>query len=431
MNLVSFREYEPIKVISELSPNEPKAISFSELEILDKLSSSLGLQLVEHISRSQIRPKQYIGSIQMPTRIVEFLPKIESTEKEDTPAVRHNLLEMLLIAYDLGGNTSGHAGLASRSVGWLDLLILLFCRALANQIRRGLVKRYRFEQADLLSVKGRILVEDQIRRNLIHRERISCEFDEFDEDHGLNRLLKLTVRMMLRVASNASTQQAVREILPAFENVKDVAYSQQLLESIKLDRMSERFGFCLSLAKLFLQGKTTDLYNGNQQSFALMFDMADLFERYIGRQMQRALRPAGHEIFLQHSHNYLARDSYSKARLFQLRPDIVVNTNKATSCIVDTKWKRLKPSERKLGVAQADLYQMLAYSERYQCKSILLLYPWGHGAAEFCGVHKHLLFENKDSHVTIGEVSLVDLSTVPSQLKELFSLCSRPTDELN
>lgn len=431
MSLVSFREYEPIKVLSELSPNEPKAITVRELEILDKLGASLGIQLVEHMSRSQIRPKQYIGTIQMPTRVLEFLPKIESTEKVDTPAVRHNLLEMLLVANDLGGNTSGNAGLTSRSVGWLDLLILLFCRALADQVRRGLAKRYRHEQDDLLSVKGQILIEEQIRRNLIHRERISCEYDEFDEDHGLNQLLKLAVRMMLRVASNTATEQAARELLPAFENVSDVSHSQQFIAGIKLDRMSERFGFCLSLAKLFLQGMTTDLYSGNQQSFALMFDMADLFERYIGRQMQRALRPAGYNILLQHSQHYLARDSHSKTRLFQLRPDIVVNTNNATSCIVDTKWKRLKPAERKLGVAQADLYQMLAYSERYQCKSILLLYPWGHGAAEFCGVHKHLLFENKDSHVTIGEVSLVDLSTVPSQLKELFSLCSRPSDELN
>lgn len=424
MSVVSFREYDPIRVLPALSSTEERAITISELETLDKLSASLGIQLVEHISRSQVRPKQYVGTIQLPTRALEFLPKIEAAGKEDLPAVRHNLLEMLLVAYDLGGNSSGHAGLASRSVGWLDLLILLFCRALADQVRRGLVKRYRLEQDDLPTVRGRILIEEQIRRNLVHRERSACEYDEFDEDHDLNRLFKLTVRMMLRVASNASTQQAVRELLPTFENVADVPLTRQWLESIKLDRMSERFGFCLSLAKLFLQGLTTDLYSGNQQSFALMFDMAELFERYIGKQMKRALRPAGHDVMLQHSQHYLARDSKSNGRLFQLRPDIVVNTASTTSCIVDTKWKRLQPSERKLGVTQADLYQMLAYSERYQCKSILLLYPWDHGAAEFRGVHKQLVFEGKDSRVTIGEISLADLATVPIQLNKLFKQCT-------
>jgi len=425
VSVISFREYEPIRVLPSLSSTEERAITVCELETLDRLSSNLGIQLVEHISRSQVRSKQYVGTIQMPTRAIEFLPKIETADKDDLPAIRHNMLEMLLVAYDLEGNTSGHAGLVSRSAGWLDLLILLFCRALADQVRRGLVKRYRLEQDDLPTVRGRILVEEQIRRNLVHRERSACEYDEFDEDHGLNQLLKLTVRMMLRVASNTSTQQVVRELLPTFENVADIPLTQQWLENVRLDRMSERFGFCLSLAKLFLQGMTTDLYSGNQQSFALMFDMAELFERYIGKQMQQALRSAGHGVSLQHSRHYLVKDFKNDSRLFQLRPDIVVNTASATSCIVDTKWKRLQPSERKLGVAQADLYQMLAYSERYQCKSILLLYPWDHGAADFRGVHKQLVFEGKDSKVTIGEVSLADLSSVPTQLRELFSITTR------
>lgn len=424
MSVVSFREYEPIRVLPTLSSIDERAITTAELETLDKLSANLGVQLVEHISRSQVRPKQYVGTIQLPNRTLEFLPKIETAERESLPAVRHNLLEMLLVAYDLGGNSSGHAGLASRAVGWLDLLILLYCRALADQIRRGLVKRYRLEQEDLPTVKGRILIEEQLRRNLVHRERSACEYDEFDEDHCLNRLFKLTVRMMLRVASNPSTQQAVRELMPAFENVAEVPLTRQWIESVKLDRMSERFGLCLSLAKLFLQGMTTDLYSGNQQSFALMFDMAELFERYIGKQMQRTLRPEGHEVMLQHSRHYLARDSKSNSRLFKLRPDIVVNTASIPLCIVDTKWKRLKPSERKLGVAQADLYQMLAYSERYQCKSILLLYPWHHENAEFRGFQQQLVFEGKATRVTIGEISLVDLATVPRQLYTLFTQCN-------
>ncbi|WP_288841846.1 McrC family protein [uncultured Deefgea sp.] len=426
MSVVSFREYEPIRVLNSLASTDERVITISELEILDKLSARLGIKLVEHISRSMVRPRQYVGTIQMPTRVIEFLPKIEVTGGGDLPVVRHNMLEMLLVAYEIGGSSSGYAGLAIRNVGWLDLLILLFCRALADQIRRGLVKRYRLVEDDLGTVKGRILIEEQIQRNLVHRERTACEYDEFDEDHGLNQIFKLALRMMIRVASNSVTQQCVRELLPAFENVADVTFGPNLLDSVRLDRMSERFGFCLSLAKLFLQGMTTDIYSGNQQSFALMFDMAELFERYIGKLMRRALNPQGYEVMLQHSRHYLARDSKSNSRLFQLRPDIVVNAASSTSCIVDTKWKRLKPSERKLGVAQADLYQMLAYSERYQCKSILLLYPWDHGAAEYRGVHKRLVFEGKDSHVTIGEVSLADLSTVPAQLMELFSTCLNP-----
>ena len=420
MTLVSFLEYEPIQVLSELQTLEDRAITIGELDYLDKLSARLKIQLVEHVSRSQVRPKQYVGTIQLPSRTLEFLPKVERSESNNLPRVRHNLLEMLLVANDLDGNTSGKVALATRSFGWLDLLILLFCSALADQVRKGLVNRYRIDQDDLSTVKGRILIEEQIRRNLIHKERIACEYDEFDENHGLNQLLKLTLRMMLRVASNASTEQAVRGLLPTFENVSDVTLTKHWLEAIKIDRMSERFDFCTSLAKLFLNGMTTDMYSGKQASFALIFDMPKLFERYIGKQMRRALRPLGHDVMVQDSRHFLARDSKTNLCLFQLRPDIVVNTAGTTTCIVDTKWKQLRPDERKLGVSQADLYQMFAYAERYQCKSILLLYPWGQWAADFRGIHKQLIFEATVSTVTVGEISLADLATVPDQLYELF-----------
>ncbi len=420
MTVVSFREYEPIPVVPCLSSSKERSITVDELEVLDKLGASLGIKLIEHLSRSQVRPRQYVGSIQMKNRLLEFLPKIETTGMEDLPAVRHNLLEMLLVAYDLDGVNSGQAALAESSFGWLDLLIRLFCQTLADQIRRGLVKRYRVEEDDLPTVRGRILLDDQLRRNTIHRERSACEFDEFDENHPLNQLFKIAVMRMLRLAASASTQQAVRELQPAFENVADVLPSRLWLDSIKVDRMSERYGFCLSLAKLFLQGITTDLYSGQQQSFALMFDMNELFERYIGKKMRQVLRPEGHEVLLQHSKHYLASDATTKHRLFQLRPDMVVTTGCKPNCIVDTKWKRLKTSERKLGVAQGDLYQMLAYSERYQCGSVLLLYPWHHAGGSFVGVQKQFVFDGKLSRVTIGEIALQDLSTVTSQLKQLF-----------
>lgn len=422
MSVVSFREYEPIRVLHDLpDPDEP-ALSVRELEILDQVGARLGLRLVEHLSRNLVRPRQFVGTIQMPTRSVEFLPKIE-TGADDLPVVRHNLLEMLLVAYDLGGASPGAAGLSHRSVGWLDLLILLFCRALADQVRRGLVRRYRTEEDDLASVRGRLLIDAQLTQNLIHRERVACEFDELDENNSLNQVFKRTVWLMLRVASNVGTQQAVRELVPAFEGVADVPLSKPLIDGIKLDRLSERFGFCLSLAKLFLQGLTTDLYSGAQQSFALMFDMGELFERYVGKLTQKAVRPLGYEALLQNSKHYLARDQQTQQRLFQMRPDIVVTFEGEPTCIVDTKWKRLQPGQRKLGVDQADLYQMLAYSERYQCQSILLLYPWTHATGEFLGVHKRMRFEGKTTKVTVGEIALDDLRTVPSQIRRLVEDC--------
>jgi 5-methylcytosine-specific restriction enzyme subunit McrC len=50
--------------------------------------------------------------------------------------------------------------------------------------------------------------------------------------------------------------------------------------------------------------------------------------------------------------------------------------------IIDTKWKRLSPDplDRKHGVSQADVYQMMAYARVYGCERLMLLYPSVPGA---------------------------------------------------
>jgi 5-methylcytosine-specific restriction enzyme subunit McrC len=260
-----------------------------------------------------------------------------------------------------------------------------------------------------------------VRRNLVHRERSACAYDEFDEDHALNQLFRAAIRRMLRVASNNTTQQALRELLPAFEGVSDVVPTADWLDRVTLDRVSERFGLCLGMARLFLRGATTGLYAGDQNSFALLFDMNDLFERFVARTLRRRLRGSGFEVSIQDSRYHLVRDLKSKQQLFRLRPDIVVRKDGASLCIVDTKWKRLSPEERKLGISQGDLYQMLAYAEGYASSAVLLIYPWDPAGGDHLSVRKRLVFEGgKQSTVTIGEVSMQDFSGVDDRLVGLL-----------
>lgn len=422
MSLVSFREYEPIPVVEKVDPADDRKLTIAEIDALDALAARLKIPVIEHLSRSRVRPAQYVGAVRLARRTVEFLPKIERPEGDcPLPAVRHNLLQMLLTAHDLEGATPGQAALESTTDGWLDILMRLFARALADQLRRGLIRRYRSEADDLPTVRGRLQIEVQLRRNLVHRERSACEFDEFDEDHALNQLFRVAIRRMLGVATGNATQQALRELLPAFEGVSDVEPSADWLNRVTLDRISERFALPLGMAKLFLHGATTGLYAGDRDSFALLFDMNELFEKYVARTLRRHLRGSGFEVSIQDSPFHLVRDAQTGHRLFKLRPDIVVRKGGMAHCIIDTKWKRLSPEERKLGIAQGDLYQMLAYAESYASAAVLLVYPWDPAGGAHLSVRKQLVFEGgRQSTVTVGEVALDELADIGERLADLL-----------
>jgi 5-methylcytosine-specific restriction enzyme subunit McrC len=58
-----------------------------------------------------------------------------------------------------------------------------------------------------------------------------------------------------------------------------------------------------------------------------------------------------------------------------LIPDLLFLTGKKVMLVADTKYKRLDAKQTKLGVSEADIYQMLAYTTRFRCQQAVLVYP--------------------------------------------------------
>ena len=54
--------------------------------------------------------------------------------------------------------------------------------------------------------------------------------------------------------------------------------------------------------------------------------------------------------------------------ILTLKPDAVIRKLDDRPVILDTKWKRLTPGKKRLGVADSDVYQMLAYARAYNAK---------------------------------------------------------------
>ena len=82
--------------------------------------------------------------------------------------------------------------------------------------------------------------------------------------------------------------------------------------------------------------------------------------------------------------------------------------------ILDTKWKSLIDNERaNYGISQADMYQMYAYSKKYQTSEIWLLYPMND---EMRG-HDPIRFESGDG--TTVNLHFVNVDKIEGNLQEL------------
>jgi 5-methylcytosine-specific restriction enzyme subunit McrC len=103
--------------------------------------------------------------------------------------------------------------------------------------------------------------------------------------------------------------------------------------------------------------------------------MNALFEQYVARLVTRALAGSGYRVAAQGGH----RDCLFEAGAgrFRTKPDLIIRQGDRTVLVIDTKWKRMAPriDDPKQGVSQADVYQLMAYSQLYRCPNVMLLYP--------------------------------------------------------
>ena len=97
--------------------------------------------------------------------------------------------------------------------------------------------------------------------------------------------------------------------------------------------------------------------------------------------------------------------------------------------IIDTKWKQLDPNDKKLGVVQGDIYQMLANGHSYTTGSIrprlVLLYPHHSKLEQAEGVLRNWAVTGSELPLSIATV---DISTrrTPEQWQSFFGQIEVP-----
>ncbi|MEH7595230.1 hypothetical protein V7295_22160, partial [Bacillus toyonensis] len=178
-------------------------------------------------------------------------------------------------------------------------------------------------------------------------------------------------QLLLKRIKNIETQKLLKQMDYILDGVMLRSFTKKQLVGVKLDRTNKRFESPLLLAKQFLMNVTASFSAKNETSFSLLFEMNDLFEKYIATLMKKITH---HTVYEQHNEYRLLIKENNKRDIFQLKPDLVID-NGASQIIIDTKWKSLTAGNRS-GVQREDLFQMYAYLTRYErAQTGILLYP--------------------------------------------------------
>ncbi|HDR7448508.1 TPA: hypothetical protein QCX35_004651 [Bacillus toyonensis] len=327
----------------------------------------------EYISwgNKSIKFINYVGFIQCTTFSIEILPKVAL--HNDFNQMRKVLIGML--------NDCGYFNVKTSTLSQLQLidgaLLEIFGRVYAyhlfKELTKGIMMEYRQVENNLMMLKGSLIVQKHIKENLSRNKKYMayCEYEERTINHEINQVFITANQLLLKNIKDIETQKLLKQIDHMLDGVQSRIFSKKQLTRINLDRINKRFEPPLLLAKQFLMNVTASFSVKNTRLFSFLFEMNDLFERYITGLVKQVTEYA---VYQQHKEYRLLVNEHNGNDIFQLKPDIVVDNGK-TQIIMDTKWKSLTSGNRS-GVKREDLFQMYAYLTRYErAKTAILLYP--------------------------------------------------------
>ncbi len=312
-----------------------------------------------------LQAQNYVGIIQTKSGdSLEILPKIHDNDnggnKEAVENSKRILLRMLKTLKNHPFKNINIANLKSLNLPLLEIFISMFLNEVSKLIKIGIKSDYVVLEDNLKFLKGKLKISEQIRKNIVHKERFYVCYQEFSIDRAENRLIKSTLEFLYRRSKSSRNQRLIREYLFIFDEISSSSDINADFSRLKLNRQTKHYEQALLWSKIFLQNKSFSPYRGSDVAFALLFDMNTLFESYVGNFIKKSFPGT----ILQHSEKHLVENPKS----FRLRPDIFLEDK----FIADTKWKIVKSRD---DISQADLYQLYAYGKKYNCGRLYLIYP--------------------------------------------------------
>lgn len=365
--------------------------------------------------RRALGARQVVGVLAADGVTLEILPKIDVPGADGTTAhgqIRHRLVHMLSVALDLDIAAGVMTGLSWQKETLLEILIGLFARKLADEVRKGMPRRYLAHEDDLTALRGQLDVTRQFTTLIARPARLACRYDELSSDILVNQIMKAAVDRLIRISASAENQRRLRELAFIYADIRSLRPSALAWDSLILDRTNNRWRELVELARLLLGDRFQTTSSGSQNGFSLTFDMSRLFEAYVARSLKRAFSGTELTIHAQGGRLYCLEDAETGTGRFMTKPDILVKRKGKVELIIDTKWKRVSRAidDPKQGISQADVYQMMAYSQLYQCPGLLLLYPHHRGlGADAGGMSIHSI-RNTSSWLRTATVDLTKAS---------------------
>ena len=306
----------------------------------------------------------------------------------------------------------------------MELYISIFTDDLTVQFQRDINRGYNNQLENRCFIKGKVDFNETIKHNSFKKHLHYVRYDEFNENTIINRIFKTVIQILIVKTKVKKNKIKLNQILLWLEDVSELKIDKDIWSKVIFTRQNKKYEPAFNMAKLFYYNSSPSIKDGNISALSFLVPVNQVFEMYLFK----LLSEGGineYQIKFQGPIDYLAKKRGQK--FLQMKPDITLIKNSKASKVIDAKYKIVTDIDEKILVAQGDVYQMLAYSVRYQCDDIYLVYPKPLSDSQD-GIITSFTIANYDKTVKIRiiKVNLEDEPKIAS--RKLFELVDKIGD---
>ncbi len=338
------------------------------LKILDNYKKRIKHNFYD-VAYNKVIFKNYVGVLKVGNLQIEVLPKIDNVLEGESKLWRDVLVDMLRECSKIKINTLNFAKLKSEKKSFFDLYVEPFLNEVKGLKRQGLIKKYHTVEENCKSLKGKLLLTKHLKKNYINKQYFYVSHNVYDTNNIYNQIIYMALMAIQEIGINSKSISIINGLLLDYPYQNNIYIDKNTFDKLIYDRMSIRYKNAISIAKLILLQYQPMLTKGKEDVIAFMFDMNNLWQEYVKRQLVKVK-----EITFESKNStdfWKIENKINDNTNRKIIADMLIWTNdNSDKLVLDTKWKLEKNI-----LNSADLKQMFVYNLYFKCKTAILLVP--------------------------------------------------------
>lgn len=270
-----------------------------------------------------------------------------------------NIYYMLAYAYQIL-QEQGYANYGTEEFeNTADLLSAILVKGVSVQIKRGLGRSYIEETEALSCLRGKIDIGESIKQQTIIKQQLVCTYDEFSVDSYMNRILKTTMKLLLRADIPKERKKKLRGLLLYFKDVR-ILDAKNINWRFRFNRNNQSYQMLMAVCELILKGLLQTTNNGKMKIMQFLDEqrMCRLYEKFILEYYRKHYK----QINVTSSQIAWVLDDNNSFMLPAMKSDIMLTYNKKT-LIIDAKYyaQNTQKQYNANTIHSNNLYQIFTY----------------------------------------------------------------------